>query len=104
MLLEAAFRRKLEEADGQARNGESSQEPERMLLIAAGGHEGGGDSRMLENAMEMGQRLSALESPLLHVFVKEFDGEGHISVVPALLAKGIRLALAKTAEERAWNV
>ena len=79
-------------------------DPERFLLIAAGGHEGGGDSRMLENAMEMGARLSALEQPSLTVVVKELEGEGHISVVPALLAKGIRLSLAKTEEEREWNV
>lgn len=78
--------------------------PERFLLIAAGGHEGGGDSRMLENAMEMGARLAALKQPSLTVVVKEFEGEGHISVVPALLAKGIRLSLAKTEEERIWNV
>jgi uncharacterized protein len=79
-------------------------DPERFLLIAAGGHEGGGDSRMLENAMEMGARLSALEQPSLTVVVKELEGEGHISVVPALLAKGVRLSLAKTEEEREWNV
>jgi predicted alpha/beta superfamily hydrolase len=75
-----------------------------MLLIAAGGHEGGGDSRMLENAMEMGARLSALHSLSLNVVVKEFEGEGHISVVPALLARGVRLALAKNKEEQDWNV
>ncbi|MDF2936170.1 MAG: esterase [Paenibacillaceae bacterium] len=110
---EAVFRRKLEEEAGDAlaagypgrrEDQECSQKPERMLLIAAGGHEGGGDSRMLENAMEMGARLSALHSLSLNVVVKEFEGEGHISVVPALLAKGIRLALARNGEERAWNV
>lgn len=95
---EAAFRRELLEQSDESEN------RERILLIAAGGQEGGGDSRMLENAMEMGARLSDLESPGLSVFVKEFEGEGHISVVPALLARGIRLALAKTEEERAWNI
>ncbi len=115
---ERAFRRRLmERADGQKAAESvgrvesperaetlSSADPERLLLIAAGGHEGGGDSRMLENAMELGARLSALHHPLLTVVVKEFEGEGHISVVPALLAKGIRLSLAKTREEREWNV
>ncbi len=97
---ERAFRRRLVEMTETL----SSADPERLLLIAAGGHEGGGDSRMLENAMEMGARLSALHHPLLTVVVKEFEGEGHISVVPALLAKGIRISLAKTREEREWNV
>ncbi len=115
---EIAFRRRLQERTagqkaaesvGRGESAESEEtlgtaDPERILLIAAGGHEGGGDSRMLENAMEMGARLSALEQPSLAVVVKEFEGEGHISVVPGLLAKGIRLSLAKTQEEREWNV
>jgi uncharacterized protein len=97
---ESAFRQRLVERAETLK----TADPERFLLIAAGGHEGGGDSRMLENAMEMGARLSALEQPSLTVVVKELEGEGHISVVPALLAKGIRLSLARTREEREWNV
>jgi uncharacterized protein len=97
---ESAFRQRLVERAETLK----TADPERILLIAAGGHEGGGDSRMLENAMEMGVRLSALEQPSLTVVVKELEGEGHISVVPALLAKGIRLSLARTREEREWNV
>lgn len=94
---EAAFTRKLLE---QSPGGER----ELTVFLGAGGREGGGDSRMLENAMEMGERLSALKTRGLSAFVQEFAGEGHISVVPALLARGIRLALAQTEEERAWNV
>lgn len=118
---EEAFRRKLEEAalqeaaDGSAktvgnpgslenRDKQVMPEPERVLLIAAGGYEGGDDSRMLENAMEMGRRLSAVELEGLSVIATEFEGEGHSSMIPALLAKGIRLALAKNGQERAWNV
>ncbi len=115
---ESAFRRRLLERTAGQKTAESAErvesaesaenletvDPERILLIAAGGHEGGGDSRMLENAMEMGARLSVFEQPSLTVVVKELEGEGHISVVPALLAKGIRLSLARTREEREWNV
>lgn len=108
-LLERTAGQKTAEAVGRVESAESAEnletvDPERILLIAAGGHEGGGDSGMLENAIEMGERLSALEHPSLTVVVKELEGEGHISVVPALLAKGIRLSLAKTEEEREWNV
>lgn len=77
---------------------------DRRLLIAVGGDERSPDSevlserarrlrmaRMVGNASEMAERLTASG----HIFCQYvlFDGENHISVVPAMLARALAFSL-----------
>ncbi|AMA72972.1 hypothetical protein SAMN04489735_100563 [Aneurinibacillus thermoaerophilus] len=63
------------------------------LMIAAGELEKSHKSRMNENAKELSERLSAFADCGVHVEFKEFEEEGHISVLPVLISRGVRFAL-----------
>ncbi|TMV45565.1 alpha/beta hydrolase [Paenibacillus mesophilus] len=62
------------------------------LLIAAGELENTHKSGMNRNAKELAERLSVLADRGLRVEYKEFEGEGHISVLPVLVNRAIRFA------------
>lgn len=92
---EQSFRRELlEEREATGLTGELK------LLIGAGEFEREHQSRMYENADEMGKRLADLEGQGLQTVRMEFTGCGHVSVIPTLISQGIRLALSKTEDER----
>lgn len=100
---ERRFRQELvQEADQAKAAGTAPRQIK--LLLSAGELERSNPSRMLDNAMEMADRLAELKEAGLTVFKKEFEGEGHVSVIPALIARGIRVALAKSQEERRQNI
>jgi len=63
------------------------------LLIGVGELEANHKARMNENAREMSERLAALESKGLRVAFKEFEDEGHVSVLPVLISRAARFAL-----------
>jgi uncharacterized protein len=73
---------------------------EMRLFIAVGELEGGHRSRIFEDSSEMAQRLAGLEGKGLQVHFKEYEGDGHVSVIPSLIGRGIRIALSKSKEER----
>lgn len=62
-------------------------------LLAAGELEKGHERRMTESAYEMAGRLSALADDGIRVEYKEFEGEGHVSVLPGLISRGLRFFL-----------
>ncbi|WP_423748908.1 alpha/beta hydrolase [Caldibacillus debilis] len=62
------------------------------LLLAAGELEKSHPSRINANARELAERLSPLAGCGLHVEFKEFEGEGHVSVLPALISRAVRFA------------
>ncbi|MFW5436872.1 alpha/beta hydrolase [Paenibacillus apiarius] len=62
------------------------------IMIAAGEDEKLHWSCMNENARELAERLSALASHGVRTEFKEFEGEGHISVLPALISRAVRFA------------
>jgi len=51
-------------------------------------------NRMVDNAREMANRLQALRAPGLTVAYEEFAGENHVSVIPALISRALRFAVA----------
>lgn len=51
-------------------------------------------NRMVDNAREMAARLQALQKRDLTVAYEEFAGENHASVIPALVSRALRFALA----------
>jgi predicted alpha/beta superfamily hydrolase len=51
-------------------------------------------NRMVDNALEMAERLERLQTPRLQVAYEELPGENHASVVPALVGRALRFALA----------
>lgn len=51
-------------------------------------------NRMVDNAREISARLGALEPNGLRLRYEEFPGENHVSVVPALVSRALRFALA----------
>ncbi|SEG46850.1 alpha/beta hydrolase [Paenibacillus sp. UNC499MF] len=51
-------------------------------------HTGGG-----ENASELCERLSALAACGVEAEYKDFEGEGHVSVLPPLISRAVRFAL-----------
>ncbi|WP_442603954.1 alpha/beta hydrolase [Paenibacillus sp. KN14-4R] len=63
------------------------------LLITVGELEQTHPSRMNENAKALADRLAASETSSLNVEFKEFEGEGHVSVLPGLLSRAARFAL-----------
>ncbi|MGO4671319.1 alpha/beta hydrolase [Bosea sp. 2YAB26] len=78
------------------------------LLITAGGSEQARDARtsperaqrlhmarMLDNAAEMALRLASSHRVAVEHVI--FDGENHISVIPAMLARAVSFAIAGTA-------
>jgi predicted alpha/beta superfamily hydrolase len=96
---EKTFRQELEQ---EGREGEAHRNI--TLFIAAGGLERGNPSRMFENAIEMAERLGDLKERGLTVIGKDFEGEGHVSVIPSLIARGIRVALTSSEDERGRNI
>jgi predicted alpha/beta superfamily hydrolase len=60
------------------------------LLVAAGELENTHKSGMNRNAKELAERLSVLADRGLKVEFKEFEDEGHISVLPVLVNRAIR--------------
>lgn len=60
------------------------------LMVAAGELENTHKSGMNRNAKELAERLSVLADRGLRVEFKEFEGEGHISVLPVLVNRAIR--------------
>lgn len=63
------------------------------ILLATGGLERSHKSGMAGNAKELAARLSALASHGVRVEFKEFEGESHTSVLPALISRSLRFAL-----------
>lgn len=62
------------------------------LLLGVGELEGSHKSGMNENALELSKRLS-MKDGRVNVRFKEFEGEGHLSVLPPLINRALRLAL-----------
>lgn len=60
------------------------------LLIAVGELEQSHKSGMNSNARQLAARLEVQSEHGLHVKYKEFSGEGHISILPALISRAIR--------------
>ncbi|MEC0228905.1 alpha/beta hydrolase [Paenibacillus alba] len=63
------------------------------LLITVGELEGSHPSGMNSNAREFYNRFSLLSKEELHVAYHEFEGEGHVSVLPALVSRMLRFVL-----------
>lgn len=51
-------------------------------------------NRMVDNAREMAHRLEKLDRDRLRVAFEEIPGENHVSVIPALVSRALRFALA----------
>jgi predicted alpha/beta superfamily hydrolase len=51
-------------------------------------------NRMVDNARELAERLQRLGSRGLRVAYEEFPGENHVSVIPPLVSRALRFALA----------
>ncbi len=64
------------------------------LLLAAGERERSHKSGMNDNARKLFARLSACSEHGVNVSFKEFEDEGHISVLPVLISRALRFALA----------
>jgi predicted alpha/beta superfamily hydrolase len=92
---EENFRQQAEEAAG----GDGSAFPIE-LFIGIGELEKGHRSRMWENAEEMAERLTSRPPAGLVTTFGRFEGDGHVSVIPALIAKGIRVVLSTSHDER----
>lgn len=91
---EEVFRQQSEAVDGEGSG------PPIQLFIGIGELEKGHRSRMWENAEEMAERLSSRPPAGLETTFGRFEGDGHVSVIPALIAKGIRVVLSKSHDER----
>ncbi|MDK8183516.1 alpha/beta hydrolase-fold protein [Paenibacillus sp. UMB4589-SE434] len=63
------------------------------LLIGAGENEKGHFTGHIEKVNAFAQRLSGLSYPHFQVEFKEFEGEGHISVLPVFINRSLRFAL-----------
>lgn len=60
------------------------------LLITIGEQEKAHPSNMGGNARELYERLALMPSEKLEAHFYEFEGEGHVSVLPALVSRAIR--------------
>ena len=76
---EAAFRKALSAKGGQLK-----------LYIATAEQERGHPSGMTEHAAELFARLSTYPKEQLQVAYHEFEGEGHVSVLPSLINRMLR--------------
>lgn len=65
------------------------------LLITVGELEKFHKSGMNANAKELAERLLRLDQNNFHVEFKEFEDEGHVSVLPALINRAVRFALSE---------
>jgi predicted alpha/beta superfamily hydrolase len=63
------------------------------ILIAVGELEQNHPSGMNNNARGLYERLSSLPGGYVDSEFKEFEGEGHVSVLPALISRALRFAL-----------
>ncbi|TYR81425.1 alpha/beta hydrolase [Priestia megaterium] len=63
------------------------------LFLGVGELEKSHKSRMNDHALELSRKLAALENTRLRVEFKEFEGEGHVSVLPPLINRALRFAL-----------
>ncbi|MCC9024343.1 alpha/beta hydrolase [Bacillus nakamurai] len=63
------------------------------VLLAAGEIEKSHKSRIPEHAKALFSVLSELESKGVRAEYREFEGEGHISVLPVLISRALRFAL-----------
>lgn len=63
------------------------------ILLGAGELEKRHIARNYDNAKELSERLSTLSSRGVKVEFKEFEGEGHVSVLPVLISRSLRFAL-----------
>lgn len=61
-------------------------------MLGVGELEGTHKSGMNENALELSKRLS-MKDGRVNVQFKEFEGEGHLSVLPPLINRALRFAL-----------
>lgn len=93
---EEIFRQQAEE---EAAVGDGAVPPV-QLFIGIGELEKGHRSRMWENAEEMAERLTSRPPAGLETTFGRFEGDGHVSVIPALIAKGIRVVLSTSHDER----
>ncbi|WP_346010312.1 alpha/beta hydrolase [Paenibacillus sp. SYP-B3998] len=60
------------------------------LLLTVGELESSHKSRMNDNAKELSERLSKLANQGLRVEFKQFEDEGHVSVLPVLISRALR--------------
>jgi predicted alpha/beta superfamily hydrolase len=63
------------------------------LMVAIGELEKSHKSGIYDNAKELAERLSGLADRGLRLQFKSFEGEGHVSVLPALVSRAARFAL-----------
>ena len=56
------------------------------------------DSRMVSNTVEMAARLRARDYPNLRLTEHAFEGETHLSVIPATMSRGLRALFAEDTE------
>ncbi|MFC7751079.1 alpha/beta hydrolase [Paenibacillus thermoaerophilus] len=63
------------------------------VLIAMGGLERGHVSGNFDSARALAERLSAYSGRGLKVLFREFEDEGHVSVLPPLISRALRFAL-----------
>ncbi|WP_426445448.1 alpha/beta hydrolase [Paenibacillus sp. S-38] len=63
------------------------------LLITVGELERDHPSRMCDNARELYDRLALLSFKGLNTGFHEFEGEGHVTVLPGMVSRGLRFAL-----------
>ncbi len=57
-------------------------------------------NRMIDNAVEMAARLHELAPHGLQVTYCQFEGENHVSVIPALISRALRFAMATRDDNR----
>jgi predicted alpha/beta superfamily hydrolase len=55
---------------------------------------------MIDNAVEMAARLHELTPHGLQVTYCQFEGENHVSVIPALVSRALRFAMATRDDNR----
>lgn len=83
----------LDEADAFVKNRDADAPPA-VLLLVSGELEREVPSRIGHRARELAEELGAAAGRTnLKVMVQEFAGEGHVSVIPAFISRGIRTAL-----------
>lgn len=63
------------------------------LLLGVGEQEKSHVSRNCESARELAERLSSLSDLGVSAVYKEFEDEGHVSVLPILISRALRFAL-----------
>ncbi|WP_171684602.1 alpha/beta hydrolase [Paenibacillus planticolens] len=80
----------LREQEEQFRSYLEHADTKHNLLIAVGELEGAHPSNMVANAQELYERLAQMSRNKLDAGFHEFAGEGHVSVLPALVSRALR--------------